>query len=45
MVEDDSIEAMDIKKTLESAGFSIPEIAPRDKEPLRYYPISNQILF
>ena len=27
VVEDDSIEAMDIKKTLESAGFSIPEIA------------------
>jgi len=34
VVEDDSIEAMDIKKTLESAGFSIPEIASTGQKAL-----------
>ena len=34
VVEDDSIEAMDIKKTLESAGYNIPEIASTGQEAL-----------
>ena len=34
VVEDDSIEAMDIKRTLESAGFSIPEIATTGQRAL-----------
>ena len=34
VVEDDSIEAMDIKKTLELAGFSIPEIAATGQRAL-----------
>ena len=34
VVEDDSIEAMDIKKTLESAGFNIPEIATTGQRAL-----------
>ena len=34
VLEDDSIEAMDIKKTLESVGYNIPEIASTGQEAI-----------
>ena len=34
VIEDDSIEAMDIKKTLELAGYNIPEIAYTGQEAI-----------
>jgi CheY-like chemotaxis protein len=32
LVEDDAIEALDIKKTLESFGYSVPYVASRGEE-------------
>jgi CheY-like chemotaxis protein len=32
LVEDDAIEAMDIKRTLESFGYSVPHVASRGEE-------------
>ena len=35
VVEDDSIEAMDIKKTLESAGYNVSEIVATGEDAIR----------
>jgi PAS domain S-box-containing protein len=35
VVEDDSIEALDIKKTLESYGYSVPHVASRGEDAIR----------